>query len=666
MSAKKIILKFARQYPFKIILTIILGLSGAVFNGVSTTLIVPIILSLLNKSLDLQGAPNIIKWLMFPFAGLAEDYRLIIMTLAIVVAIALKNIASYASLVVSSALTRSLTADLRKAGVRLLLDVDLDYFAKMKVGDLINRLGAEVNRTATAIGTLIQIVITAITVLVFVCLLLAISWQLTLASTLLLSVVVIVNQYAIALSKFFGKQLSEASTAYSVRLMEMLNGIRLVKATGSEEKEYEQLQRLITVREKADFRCEATYGLIAPVTEVTSIIALLAIVFLGRIFFAEEVEALSAVLLTYLLVLFRLLPLVSQINGARSQLANTTASVESVYDFLRRDNKPFMKNGSIPYKKLREGIRFHHVSFAYPGHSELVLRDINLFLPYGTTLALVGSSGAGKSTLADLLPRFYDPTSGCILIDGIDVRQFDIKTLRNAMGIVSQETFLFNDTVRNNIAYARPEATEEEIIEAAQRANALEFIEELPQGLETIIGDRGVLLSGGQRQRIAIARALLQNPEILILDEATSALDTVSERLVQLAIEELSRDRTTLVIAHRLSTIQKAHQIAVLDRGQVVEIGSHEELLRKGGYYTRLYSMQFLDETNREKALVKASYEVRSRLNPMIGFLKLLVDNMVDSQQEREELIKESYHAATRILKILELIENSVRLHQPS
>ncbi len=666
MSANKLILKFARPYPVQIILTVILGLSGAVFNGVSTTLIVPIVLSLLNHSLDFQGAPNIIKLLMFPFAGLPQDYRLIVMALAIVAAIALKNLASYASLVVSSSLTRSLTADLRKAGVRLLLDVDLDYFAKMKVGDLINRLGAEVNRTATAISTLIQMAITAITVLVFVCLLLAISWQLTLASTLLLSVVVIVNQYAIARSKFFGKQLSDASTAYSVSLMEILNGIRLVKGTGSEEKEYEQLQQLITEREKADFRCEANYALIAPITEVTSIIALLAIVFLGRIFFADEMEALSAVLLTYLLVLFRLLPLVAQINGARSQLANASASVEIVYDFLRRDNKPFLKNGALPYTKLREGIRFQQVSFAYPEHADLVLRDINLFLPHGTTLALVGGSGAGKSTLADLLPRFYEPTSGSILIDGTDVRQFDVKTVRAAMGIVSQDTFLFNDTVRNNIAYARPDATETEILEAAQRANALEFIEELPQGLETIIGDRGVLLSGGQRQRIAIARALLQNPEILILDEATSALDTLSERLVQLAIDELSRDRTTLVIAHRLSTVQKAHQIAVLDRGRVVEVGSHDELLRRGGYYTRLYSMQFLDEANREKALVKASYEVRSRLTPMIGFLKLLVDDMVDNQQERDELIKESYHAATRILKILELIEDSVRLRQPS
>jgi subfamily B ATP-binding cassette protein MsbA len=193
----------------------------------------------------------------------------------------------------------------------------------------------------------------------------------------------------------------------------------------------------------------------------------------------------------------------------------------------------------------------------------------------------------------DLVPRFYDPIEGCITLDGIDLREFDLRSLRRAMGIVSQDTFLFNQSVRYNIAYGREDATEDEIIEAAKRANAYEFIVELPQGFDTEVGNRGSLLSGGQRQRLTIARALLRNPDVLILDEATSALDTVTEQLVRQAIEELCRDRTTIVIAHRLSTVQKADQIAVLDKGQVLEIGTHKELLQKGGYYSRVYSMQF-------------------------------------------------------------------------
>jgi subfamily B ATP-binding cassette protein MsbA len=293
---------------------------------------------------------------------------------------------------------------------------------------------------------------------------------------------------------------------------------------------------------------------------------------------------------------------------------------------------------------------------------------VDLWVPKGTTLALVGASGAGKSTLVDLLPRFYDPLEGCITIDGKDLREYDIRSLRQAMGIVSQDTFLFNTSVRNNIAYGREDVSLDEVVEAAKRANAYEFIVQLPQGFDTEIGDRGVLLSGGQRQRMAIARALLRNPDILILDEATSALDTVSERLVQQAIDELCRDRTTIVIAHRLSTVQKANQIAVMDKGQVVEIGTHEELLKQGGYYSRLYSMQFeqsaedvVDKAVND-ALVQASYEVRTHLNPLMGFLRLVVDDLVDNTGERQELTEEAYQSAMRLLKNLEVLEENSKL----
>ncbi len=661
MSANKLLLKFARRYPGRIFLTVLLGFSGALFNGISTTLIVPVLLNFLQEAIELRGAPPLIKTLMYPFEGLPQNERLVLMTAAIVLAIFLKNIASYANTLVATSLTRSLTFDLRDAGLRLLLEVDLDFYSKTKVGDLINRLGGEIGRTASAVGTAIGMFTSSITVLVFVGLLLSISWKMTLTSTILLGLVAWTNQYIIIRSKYFGHQLSEMSKDYSVRVLETMTGIRLVKSTGNEEREYQRIKHLIQRREQADFYAQVNYAAIAPINEVVNLIVILLIVFMGRTIFANEIESISTVLLTYLLVLFRLIPLISQLNGGRSQFATTSASVEVVNDFLSPDDKPFMKNGSVPYTHLRSGIHFNKISFNYPSHKNLVLQGVDLFLPHGTTLALVGSSGSGKSTLADLLPRFYDPTEGCILIDGKDLREFDIKSLRKAMGIVSQDTFLFNASVRDNIAYARPEASEAEIVEAAKGANAYEFIEQLPDGLDTQIGDRGVILSGGQRQRISIARALLQNPEILILDEATSSLDTVSERYVQDAIEKLSYDRTTLVIAHRLSTVQKADKIAVIDRGKVVEMGSHEELLAKGDYYTRLYSMQFAEETARDEALIRGSYEIRTRLTPMIAYLRLLVDEMADSPEERDELIRESFHSAANIFKTLEFIENTIR-----
>ncbi len=663
----KFLLKFASRYPGWIVLTIILGFSGGLFNGVSTALIVPIVLNFLGQNVNLKSGPPILQTIMSPFDAIPEDYRLGVMAGAIVLIIVLKNLASYASGLVSSSLMRTLTCDLREAGLRLLLEVDLDFYSQTRVGDLINRLGGEVGRATGAISTLIRIVITVITVLVFVGLLLAISWQLTVASTVLLALVAGVNQYSINRAKAFGKDLSEMSKAYSIGVLEALQGIRLVKATGNEEREYQRLHKLIRDRELADFKSNANYAAIAPVSEVTGIVGLLAIVFLGRTFFAQQLEALSTVLLTYLLLLSRLLPFISQLNGARGSLANISPSVEIVHDFLRRDNKPFMGNGSVIYKPLREGIHFNQLSFAYPSQPDLVLKDVDLYLPRGTTLALVGSSGAGKSTLADLLPRFYDPTKGCITLDGIDLREFDIKSLRSVMGIVSQDTYLFNTSVRNNIAYARPNATDEEVIAAAKRANAYEFIERLPLKFDTMIGDRGVLLSGGQRQRLAIARALVQDPDILILDEATSALDTVSERLVQAAIEELSRERTTLVIAHRLSTVQKADQIAVLEKGCVVEVGTHKELLSKGGYYSRLYEMQFAENpegfaTRNSYEIRNRSYEMRTRLNNMIGSIRLLADDLVDTPEEQTELLEESYSSAISILNTIEFFETSAKV----
>jgi ATP-binding cassette, subfamily B, bacterial MsbA len=667
MLGNKLLIKFAKPYPGWIILTIILGFSGALFNGISTALIVPVILKIVGQEVNLTSAPGILKVIMYPFDKVSESYRLPLMAGAIILTIILKNAATYASSLASSTLTRMLTSDMREAGVKLLLEVDIDYYSKMKVGDLINRLGGEINRAASAIGNAVKLVILGMTILVFVGFLLSISWQLTIAATFLLSLVMLINQYAIGRSKKFGHQLSEMSKAYSVTTLETLSGIRLVKATGNEDKEYQRIKKLIRDREKAEYQSQANSEIIAPVSEVMGITALLLIVFLSRTFFASQITSLSAVIFTYLLVLLRLLPLISQLNTVRSAFANTAGSVDMVTEFLRLDNKPLMNRGKLDYTKLEEGVHFHNITFSYPNQDKLVLKDVDLYLPRGTTLALVGSSGAGKSTLAELLPRFYDPISGSITIDKTDLRDFNLTSLRKSMGIVSQDTFLFNDSVRNNIAYGKPEATEDEVIAAAQKANAYEFISKLPEGFETMIGDRGVMLSGGQRQRLAIARALVQNPEILILDEATSALDTVSERLVQTAIDDLSRDRTTLVIAHRLSTVQKAHQIAVLDQGRVVEVGTHQELLSKNGYYSRLYSMQFSDRsevaTKPHQSLIRISHEMRSRLNSMIGFLRLILDDMVDNPQERQELIAESYKSAFRILNAVDVFDDMLNLH---
>lgn len=665
MSANHLLFSFAFRYPFLVVSTIILGFSGAVFNGISTTLIVPLILGFLGQSsFAISGLPPLIRNILTPL-HISSDHETIYLTIIVLLTISLKNLAGYINILVSSRLAQLLVNSMRKDGLKLLLDVDIDFYAKSKVGDTINQISNEVGRAAGAVRTVINIFTIALTIIVFVVILISISWQLTIVSTGLLLLVTFSNQFFIREAKKLGRILSAKSALYSTALLEILMGIRLIKAVANESREYQRLSTLIEDREKAEFRSQVYFAAIAPINEISGILAILGIVTVGKVFFSNQINSLSTLLLTYLFLLFRLLPFVGQLNSSRSGLANAIPSAEIIADFLTRDNKPFMTNGLLGYEKIREGIKLTDLTFAYPDYPDLVLDHVNLWIPKGTTLALVGASGAGKSTLADLLPRFYDPLSGSITLDGKDLREYDLRSLRRSMGIVSQDTFLFNDSVRNNIAYSRDWATASEVVEAAKRANAYEFIIQLPDGFDTQVGDRGVMLSGGQRQRLAIARALLRDPDILILDEATSALDTVSERLVQQALEELCRDRTTIVIAHRLSTIQKADQIAVLDKGKVVEIGNHKELLEKVGYYTKLYTMQFDQDANAiiksavNKALIDTSYEVRSRLTPMIGFLRLVVDDLVDSSDEKEELIGESYNSAVRLLRTLEFLEKS-------
>jgi len=277
--------------------------------------------------------------------------------------------------------------------------------------------------------------------------------------------------------------------------------------------------------------------------------------------------------------------------GSFANMSSLQGSLDMIQQLLRTDNKPYLQNGYRAFGGLQRAIELRTVDFGYDAQS-IVLKDVTLTIEKGKTIALVGSSGAGKSTLADLIPRFYDVTQGNILLDGVDLREFDINSVRRRMAIVSQETFIFNASIRENVAYGSEGATQVEVEAAVQMANADEFIRDLPDGYDTVLGDRGVRLSGGQRQRIAIARALLRNPEILILDEATSALDSVSERLIQASLEKLSVGRTVIAIAHRLSTIANADKVVVMDQGRIIEQGTYQELLAQRGKLWNYHQMQ--------------------------------------------------------------------------
>lgn len=663
ISVEGLLFKYAKQFPGRVVASVLLGFSGALFNGVGTALLFPVLLQILGQDAQLKQLPPILRYLNQPFEAVPEQYRFAAMLLSIVGVIGLKVGVNYINTLVNVSLRRKLMNRIRESGFRLLLDVDITYFDNMQVGDIIRRIDGESSRSTGAILSCIRAINLCVTILVFTGFLISLSWPLTLASSFILAVIILPSQFYNKRAKKYGRQLTEKTQEYAVRLLEVLSGMRLIRTIGSEDREYNKLLKIIYAHEQAEFSSQMNSAAIGPINEISSIVALICIIFLGRLFFAESLDSFSLVLPIYLIALFRLTPFIGQINVIRNQIANKSASIEVLHDFLRSDNKPFMPRGGTQFSGLRNRIEFKGVDFHYPGHRKLVLKNVNLSLPKGQTLALVGGSGSGKSTLADLLARFYDPTEGQVTLDGIDLRDFDLANLRASLGVVSQDTFLFNDTVRNNILYAKPDATDQEVIDAAKRANAYDFVMQLPQNWETLVGDRGVMLSGGQRQRLAIARVMLQDPEILILDEATSALDTVSERLVQKAIDELSQDRTILVIAHRLSTVRNAHQIAVLDQGKVVEVGNHEELFNKGGKYRELCEMQFGHELEKEPKfdprLAQASYNARTNLNSMLGSLSLISEDLIETEEEKESVLQDVYRSARNILQVLESIEQT-------
>lgn len=660
-SHREFVISLAKKFPGKITFSILLGFSGALFNGVNIALIFPILIQLLGQEAQYRSLPPLLQYLTLPFQSISDEYRLISMLMAILGTIVLKGLVAYLNTLTNVSLRRGLVNIVREKGFKMLLDVDLAYFDKMQIGDITRRLNVEVNRAINAIISHVKAVNVIITILVLLGILLSLSWQLTIAATLVSISTLFPSQFYNRRAKRLGRQLSDSNKAISIHLLEILNGMRLIRTVGTEEREYKKLVHLIHDQERTEFKSQMNSAAIGPINEITGIISVILIILFGRFFFSDKVDSFSAVLLVYLVILFRMLPFVGQLNSIRNQLGNSSASVEVMHDFLNLQNKPFMSRGRKLFQNLKDKIEFNNVSFHYPGYEKLVLNKINLCLPKGKTLALVGGSGSGKSTLADLLARFYDPTEGEILIDGVDLKEFDLAGLRRSMGVVSQDTFLFNETVRKNICYGQPDANDKEVFEAAKRANALDFIMDLPQQWDTLIGDRGVMLSGGQRQRLAIARAILQDPDILILDEATSALDTVSERMVQQAIDELSYDRTILVIAHRLSTVRNADQIIVLDAGKVTEVGTHDELLEKNGRYWQLCKMQFGDQISDERStghkLSEASYCARTNLNSMLGALRLISDDLLETEEEKELVIDDIQLSAKKILEAFQKIE---------
>ncbi|MGM3308135.1 heterocyst formation ABC transporter subunit HepA [Anabaena sp. WFMT] len=481
----------------------------------------------------------------------------------------------------------NLVDNLRKRIFEQLAAQSLSYFGKKSSGELINTLTNEMERIRQIFGGMAFLVARGLTLIVYSVSLFVLSWQLSIVSVLLFSLL------AVGLSTL-NKQIRERSFAitkandnFTSRSLEFIEGIRTVHAFSTQEFER---QRYYQASKKIVNTWKSVYWislLVKPLAESLSTMILISMIIVALVTGLMEVSS----LLTFFFVLFRLVPMTQDLNGVIAFLSTQAGAVENIKDLLKTEDKNYFQNGHIQFHKLQRAIEIIAVNFGYEPN-KLVLKDITLTIEKGQMVALVGASGGGKSTLADLLARFYDPIEGKIFIDGINLREFEIDSLRRKMAIVSQKTFIFNTSIRNNISYGALAVTETEIIEAARLANALEFIEKLPQGLDTVIGADGIQLSGGQQQRIAIARALVRNPEILILDEPTSALDSITEQVIQELLEKFTVGRTVIVIAHRLSTIAKADKVVVIEQGQIVEQGAYQELRQQRGKFWQYYQIQ--------------------------------------------------------------------------
>lgn len=585
---REFILNQIRPYKKYIALLIFLFFVASAFDGISIGMLVPLLASL-QKVQNYEELPKILRSVIELFAQYPIEKQVIISLAFVVSSILLKNLFLAISRYMSYSLTARLIANLRSQLINTLMLVGIGFYSNVKTGDLVEKTLFNTMMVEEIIRKTLELIDYLVSFTILMVLLIIFSWKLTIVTIILAALIALGVSIYIKKLAAYGLKFRDNSRELTSNLHENLSGIEVIKSFTKERKQSEKLKGKIENHAKS--RLNLTFGnyMVHLLTEVLGVIAM-AILFLVVIKTSDmDYKIVLTQLLPFIYILARMLPLIKLINQARGIIVSRWPGLDAIYDLIRLDNKPMIKDGNQDFTKIESAIRLKSLTFSYNDNNVYALNNVDFQIPKGKTTAIVGQSGAGKSTITNLLLRFYDPQSGNIYIDDEPLANFKIDSYRKHIGIVSQDTFIFNDSVKNNIAFGALEDTsDEEIIKAAKRAGAHEFISELSNGYDTVLGERGVKLSGGQRQRISIARAILKNPEILILDEATSSLDTRTEQLIHKAITELSRNRTVIIIAHRLSTIKNADQIIVLKNGTVSEIGNEKELMSNKGEYHRL------------------------------------------------------------------------------
>lgn len=606
--------KYSFTYKMTAILVIVFNILFSIFNLVSLGLFVPFLnlifldhtkeIEIIAKPIYHGGVTEFFQYLAeyynyFMQSMIAEDPKkaLLFVCVSIVVAFILKNISRYGAIWHQSQMRMAVVRDIRNKLFEKAMNLPLSFYSEERKGDIISRMNSDVGEIEVAVVSVLELIYREpISIVMYILTLLYMSPQLTLFSFILLPVsAFVISRIGKSLKKT-AKEGQHQMGVVNSAIEESLGAIRIIKGFNAVPQVLESFKKINLKHQQLITKTFRKKDLSSPLNETLGAIVLVCIVWFGGGMILDNKPGTNLTggeFIAFIVVFSQLLRPIQGVANSIGFLNKTKASQDRINEILNSDEKIFEVENPVKLNELEVGLKFNHVSFKYK--DDIVLKDIDFIIPKGKTFALVGESGSGKSTISDLLPRFYDVTEGSIFYDSIDIKNASIQDLRNHIGIVSQESILFNDTARNNILFGTENASEEEVIAAAKIANAHEFIMSLEKGYDTNIGERGNKLSGGQKQRMSIARAVLKNPAIMILDEATSALDTESEKLVQDALEKLMKDRTSLVIAHRLSTIRNADQIIVLSKGEIKEMGTHIELIEKKGLYYNLCSLQGIE-----------------------------------------------------------------------
>lgn len=589
-----------RYHPWAVPALVALGSLASLFEGVGISLFIPL-LEGLDRSAGLGGTGNggtgngAVGFLVGLFAGIPPARRPYVIAGLIFGSIALKAGLTFAQGVLASWLDARITHRLRSDVFGQLLALRYGDLERTDTGRLVNVLTTETWRTSQALFVAVRLVVAAVSLALYVALLALLSWRLTLLVGVVMAGVALVVRRLTRRVNALGAAATAENGRLAKRMMQGIEGIKVIRAFGREAYERDRFDAASHRVSRTFFRLGVLGSVVNPVYEVLAA-ALLAGVLVGALLSGQSLPA----LLVFIVVLYRLQPRVKALDGARVGLAALAGGVREVQRFLARGGGPQERGGSaafdgLAFDGLAEGIRFEGVTFRYDAGSPPALDGVDLLIPAGKTTAVVGPSGAGKTTLVNLLLRLYDPTEGTVTVDGRPLPELDLAAWRARLALVSQDVYLFDETVRENILYGRLDASPDEVVQAAQRADADAFIARLPDGYDTLLGEEGVRLSGGQQQRVSLARAIVRRPDVLILDEATNALDSLSEHAIQRALEAMRGERTVVVVAHRFSTIQQADRVVVLKDGRVEEQGTLQELLARGGLFAELYELQYRD-----------------------------------------------------------------------